>query len=70
MYSIQWTPRPSLPTTEVFVKECRVVSQDFDIMGMRGEFHRERVNELVHRFGVWRNERFPGVRAFQSTYDR
>ncbi|KAG6869175.1 hypothetical protein C0993_012274 [Termitomyces sp. T159_Od127] len=65
-----WTPKPSMPTPEVFVKECRVAPLDFDIMGMRGVFHKERVEELVQRFGVWWNERFPGVRAFQSTYDR
>ncbi|KAG6902315.1 hypothetical protein C0995_001694 [Termitomyces sp. Mi166 len=67
---LRWTPKPSLPTPEVFVKECQVVPQDFDIMGMRGVFHKERVDELVSRFGVWRNERLPGVRAYQSTYDR
>ncbi|KAG5352050.1 hypothetical protein C0989_004042 [Termitomyces sp. Mn162] len=65
-----WRPKPSLPTPEVFVKECQVVPKDFDIMGMRGVFHKERVDELVHRFGVWRNERLPGVRAYQSTYDK
>ncbi|KNZ79712.1 Proteasome activator complex subunit 4 [Termitomyces sp. J132] len=64
------SPKPSLPTPEVFVKECQVVPKDFDIMGMRGVFHKERVDELVHRFGVWRNERLPGVRAYQSTYDK
>ncbi|KAG6845633.1 hypothetical protein H0H87_005840 [Tephrocybe sp. NHM501043] len=67
---IKWTPRPTLPTTEVFVKECRVVPKEFDIMGMRGVYHRERVLELVARFETWRDERLPGVRAFQSTYDR
>ncbi|KAF5368154.1 hypothetical protein D9615_010202 [Tricholomella constricta] len=58
---IKWIPKPSAPSTEVFIKECRVVPIDFDIMGMRG---------LVDRFRVWREERLPGVRAFQSTYDR
>lgn len=43
---------------------------DYDIMGMRGTYHKERVLELVDRFKVWRKERKPGVRAFQSTYDR
>ncbi|KAG5652289.1 hypothetical protein H0H81_005549 [Sphagnurus paluster] len=67
---IKWMPRPSLPTTEVFIKECRVLPVDFDIMGMRGVYHKDRVLELVERFKVWREERLPGVRAFQSTYDR
>ena len=39
-------------------------------MGMRGIFHEERVDELVMHFKVWREQRLPGVRAFQSTYDR
>lgn len=39
-------------------------------MGMRGTYHKERVLELVGRFKTWREERIPGVRAFQSTYDR
>ncbi|KAG5648200.1 hypothetical protein DXG03_006155 [Asterophora parasitica] len=67
---IKWIPKPTLPNTEVFIKECRVVPVEFDIMGMRGTFHMERVLELVDRFKVWREERVPGVRAFQSTYDR
>jgi proteasome activator subunit 4 len=67
---IKYHPRPSLPTTEVFVKECRIVPLDFDIMGMRGSFHRKRITDLVEDFKVWREERVPGVRAFQSKYDR
>ena len=43
---------------------------DADIMGSRGLFHEDRIAELVERFKVWREERVPGVRAFQSTYDR
>lgn len=39
-------------------------------MGMRGVFHEARVAELVKKFPVWRAERLPGSRAFQSTYDR
>jgi proteasome activator subunit 4 len=66
----QAQPRPSHPTTEVFLKECRILPVDYDIMGMRGYYHRERVAELVEKFPVWREERFPGVRAFQSVYDR
>ncbi|KAJ7655130.1 hypothetical protein DFH06DRAFT_491600 [Mycena polygramma] len=67
---IKAQPRPSLPTTEVFVKECRILPDDYDIMGSRGYYHRERVADLVKKFHVWREERIPGVRAFQSTYDR
>lgn len=39
-------------------------------MGMRGTYHQPRVLELVEKFKEWRKERVPGVRAFQSTYDR
>ena len=39
-------------------------------MGMRGTYHKGRVSELVEQFAIWRSERMPGVRAFQSTYDR
>ncbi|GLB36425.1 putative protein with domain of unknown function (DUF3437) [Lyophyllum shimeji] len=67
---IKWSPKPSAPTTEVFVKECRDLPAEFDIMGMRGVFHKDRVLELVDQFKVWREKRLPGVHAFQSTYDR
>jgi proteasome activator subunit 4 len=39
-------------------------------MGIRGVYHKQRVDELVKNFQVWRAERIPGTRAFQSTYDR
>jgi len=39
-------------------------------MGIRGTYHAARVLELVEKFKAWRSERIPGVRAFQSTYDR
>jgi proteasome activator subunit 4 len=68
--SIQWQPKPSYPETEAFVRECQIVPADYDIMGMRGTYHRTRVLQLVDRFKVWREERAPGVRAFHSTYDR
>ncbi|KAF9014988.1 hypothetical protein BDQ17DRAFT_1418116 [Cyathus striatus] len=68
--NIKWQTRPSLPTTEVFVRECQVLPHDYDIMGMRGTYHKARVLELVELFKVWREERAPGVRAFHSTYDR
>ena len=35
-------------------------------MGIRGTYHKE----LVEGFKVWREERLPGTRAFQSKYDR
>ena len=37
---------------------------------MRGRYHEERVRELVDCFKIWHKERVPGVRAFQSVYDR
>jgi len=67
---IKRQPKPSIPSAEVFVRECRTVPIDFDILGMRGVYHQTRVQELVQRFLEWRAERLPGARAFQSTYDK
>ncbi|EGN99641.1 hypothetical protein SERLA73DRAFT_159863 [Serpula lacrymans var. lacrymans S7.3] len=67
---IKWQPKPSVPSAEAFVRECRTSDIGDDITGMRGTYHLERVNDLVNKFNVWREERLPGVRAFQSTYDR
>ncbi|KAI0828367.1 hypothetical protein BC628DRAFT_1417934 [Trametes gibbosa] len=67
---ITWRPNPSLLTPETFVRECRILPKVVDIMGIRGLFYEERVQELVKQFPIWRKERLPGVRAFQSTYDR
>lgn len=67
---IKRQPKPSIPSAEVFVRECRTTSIDFDILGMRGIYHRTRVQELAQRFLDWRAERLPGARAFQSTYDK
>ncbi|CCM01642.1 uncharacterized protein FIBRA_03703 [Fibroporia radiculosa] len=67
---VMWSPRPSVPVTETFVRECRTLPLDHDIMGIRGTYHRERVLDLVEKFDAWRMERLPGARAFQSTYDR
>ncbi|KAI0308000.1 hypothetical protein B0F90DRAFT_1813347 [Multifurca ochricompacta] len=67
---IKRQPKPSIPSAEVFVRECRTTPIDFDILGMRGNYHRTRVQELVQRFPEWRAERLPGSRAFQSTYDK
>ncbi|KAI0067819.1 hypothetical protein BV25DRAFT_1794335 [Artomyces pyxidatus] len=63
-------PTPTVPIAEVFVRECRTTPLDGDIFGMRGNYHKIRVAELVERFPVWREERLPGARAFQSTYDK
>ncbi|KAF7789227.1 hypothetical protein EIP86_000168 [Pleurotus ostreatoroseus] len=63
-------PNFSTPLVEDVVYECRTVSLDMDIMHVRGSYHQGRVTELVKRFKIWREERLPGVRAFQSTYDR
>ena len=43
---------------------------EFDIMGIRGAYHAGHVKELVANFQIWREERLPGSRAFQSKYDR
>lgn len=39
-------------------------------MGMRGTYHKQRIEGLVEGFKIWREERVPGARAFQSKYDR
>jgi len=52
------------------VEECQTHPEEFDIMGMRGSYHKERVAQLVENFKKWRSERIPGTRAFQSNYDR
>ncbi|KAI0076264.1 hypothetical protein K474DRAFT_1757648 [Panus rudis PR-1116 ss-1] len=67
---VMWQPTPSALTAEVFVRECRTEPIEADIMGIRGLFHEDRVMELVKKFKVWRDQRLPGARAFQSTYDR
>ncbi|KAJ3490476.1 hypothetical protein NLI96_g1377 [Meripilus lineatus] len=67
---VMWRPNPSVPTTEAFVRESRTAPLDADLMGARGVFHEGRVLELARKFPQWREERLPGVRAFQSTYDR
>ncbi|KAL0950828.1 hypothetical protein HGRIS_007590 [Hohenbuehelia grisea] len=67
---IKWRPKPSIPSVDVFVKECRVLPLDYDIMSMRGYYHAERIQGLVQDFKVWREQRIPGTRAFQSAYDR
>lgn len=66
----QWQPKPSVPSAEAFVKECRTVSIDVDIMDMHGTFHLNNLKTLVEKFKIWREERIPGVRAFLSTYDK
>ncbi|KAI0343952.1 hypothetical protein BDW22DRAFT_1355187 [Trametopsis cervina] len=63
-------PNVSVPTVEVILQESRTLPVDADIMAQRGSYHEGRVLELVKKFKVWREERLPGVRAFQSTYDR
>ncbi|KAI0724287.1 hypothetical protein C8T65DRAFT_714470 [Cerioporus squamosus] len=67
---IMWRPNLSLLTPETLVRESRTVPAVGDVMGIRGIFHEDRVMELVQQFPSWRKERLPGVRAFQSTYDR
>ncbi|KAF7437108.1 hypothetical protein PC9H_003942 [Pleurotus ostreatus] len=67
---IKWSPKPTIPNVETFVKECRILPIEFDMMGMRGYYHKHRVADLVEKFAVWRGQRLSGARAFQSTYDR
>ncbi|EIN13624.1 hypothetical protein PUNSTDRAFT_94808 [Punctularia strigosozonata HHB-11173 SS5] len=69
---VKWLPRASADahTAEAFVVECRQSTEDDDIMGILHGYHEGRVHELVDRFEKWRGERLPGVRAFQSTYDK
>lgn len=65
-----WRPNPSVPKAEVFVRECRTLPSDYDIMGIRSKYHETRVLKLVDEFPLWRDRRLPGARAFLSTYDR
>lgn len=39
-------------------------------MGLRGAYHKSRIQRLVEDLKIWREERLPGTRAFQSKYDR
>lgn len=59
-----------MPKVDVVLLESRTAPVDADLLGARGLYHEERVDELAKNFKVWREERLPGVRAFQSTYDR
>jgi proteasome activator subunit 4 len=68
--NMKWNPKPSAPTAEAFVHECTKLPLEVDIMSMRGTYHKSRIAELVENFKVWRTERIPGPRAFQSKYDR
>lgn len=67
---VQWRPKPSIASPEVFVRECRTAALDFDIMDGRGTYHSKRVAEIVKNFKIWREERLPGARVLQSKYDR
>lgn len=66
----QRRPNVSVPVTEAVVRESRLAAVDADLMGTRGFYHHERIQDLVQKFKIWKSERSPGVRAFQSTYDR
>jgi len=67
---VMWRPKASVPSPEVFVRECRTVAPDFDIMDARGTYHSKRVVEIVKNFKIWKEERLPGTRVLQSKYDR
>jgi proteasome activator subunit 4 len=66
---VKWRPKPSVPTAEKFIIESRTGNSS-DIMGIQDGYHAARISELLKKFPVWREERLPGVRAFQSTYDK
>jgi proteasome activator subunit 4 len=68
--SLQWQPKPSVPTVEVFTRECQTLRDDADIMSIRTVSQSSRFNELLRNFAVWRGQRHPGARAIHSTYDR
>jgi len=68
--SVQWRPRPTIPVPSCLVQEARTKPPDFDLIGIRGGYHMGRILELVEKFPIWRHERVPGPRAFDSTYDR
>ncbi|KAF8587302.1 hypothetical protein K439DRAFT_1645895 [Ramaria rubella] len=67
---IKWRPKPTVPVASCLVREARTQPLDFDLLGVRGTYHISRILELVDRFPIWREERVPGPRAFDSTYDR
>lgn len=66
----QRRPNVSAPKVDIILKESRTAPADADLLGARGSYHEGRVAELVKKFKIWKEERLPGVRAFQSTYDR
>ncbi|KAH9487110.1 Proteasome activator complex subunit 4 [Psilocybe cubensis] len=68
--NVKWQPKPTVPTVEVLINECHSLPLTSDIMAMRGTYHRARIEGLVEKFKEWRAARVPGVRAFQSNYDR
>lgn len=67
---ILWKPKPSVPTVEVFVRECRTLPEEVDIMSIRTASQTSQFTELLQKFATWRTQRYPGARAIHSTYDR
>jgi proteasome activator subunit 4 len=65
----QWQPKPSVPTVEVFLRECQTLPEA-DIMSIRTVSQTSRFDDLLRNFTVWRGQRHPGARAIHSTYDR
>ena len=65
----QWQPKPSVPTVEVFLRECQTLPEA-DIMSIRTVSQSSRFDDLLRNFIIWRGQRYPGARAIQSTYDR
>ncbi|PVF98837.1 hypothetical protein CPB86DRAFT_757643 [Serendipita vermifera] len=67
---IMWQPKPTVPTTEAFVRECHTLYESQDIMSIREGSQLSRFKKLLPELERWRTERLPGARAIHSQYDR
>jgi len=67
---IKSSPQPIEPTTEALVRQCRTAPPSVDIMGIRKAPEAARVQDLAQKFPIWRQERLPGTKVLQSTYDK
>ncbi|KAG8998807.1 hypothetical protein FRB90_012229 [Tulasnella sp. 427] len=67
---ISWRPTPTLPTSEVFSRECATRPPEDDIMGLEHGYHLDALLSLVAEFPEMRQNRLPGASAPRSTYDR
>jgi hypothetical protein len=64
--SFQW--QPSYPSVESFLATC--AAPENDSMKIRAEPYKEFFSRFVDELPKWREERLPGARAAQSTYDK